>query len=166
MSSAAWLLSPVIVCAILLAHLHTQCAEARTSGRIGLPVWSVSLSHQGATSEQLILHQRPLTFTGWKSWFYVPPCTCREDDEPSLSKGLLLRRFFFLMVVIPAKTRGCGIRPTAGCVRNSLFLISFAGVFYFPIWRRMVASVILLSAASNSALLSMIARVWPPSKGR
>jgi hypothetical protein len=58
------------------------------------------------------------------------------------------------------------IRPTAGCVRNSLFLISLRSTRYFPIWRRIVASVILLSAASNRALLSMIARVWSPSKGR
>src|SRR5882724_885477 len=102
MSSAAWLLSPVIVCAILLAHLHTRCAEARTSGRIGLPVWSVSLSHQSATCEQLILRQRGLTFTGWKSWFYVPSLHCREGANPCLSKGLLVWRFFFWVVVIPA----------------------------------------------------------------
>ena len=70
--SDVWPLSPVILCAVLLAQFQTRCAEARTSGRIGLPVWSVSLSHQSATSEQLILHQRPLTFMAGSRGFSLP----------------------------------------------------------------------------------------------
>jgi len=56
MSSAAWLQSEIRACARLQAQPQIACAVARTSGRIGLPVRSMSLSHQIGTSELLILH--------------------------------------------------------------------------------------------------------------
>jgi hypothetical protein len=54
--SAAWLQSEMSDSACLQAQAQIPCAAARTSGRMGLPARSASLSHQSATSELLILH--------------------------------------------------------------------------------------------------------------
>jgi hypothetical protein len=87
MSSAAWLPSEMRHSACLQAQFQMPCAAARTSGRIGLPVRSISLSHQSGASK---LPYCTIVSSSGNRWWSERGCgQDRKCDDPGQNRLLV-----------------------------------------------------------------------------